>query len=372
MPLPPASVLVVDDDPISRTILSRQLARLGHRAICVPDGAEALAAMATLELDLILLDLMMPRVDGLMVLEQMRRSSALYWIPVIVVSARDDLEMITRAIKAGADDHLVKPWNVTLLDARINAVLSRKYARDRELAAVAALQAEQKHMSRLLSQIFPASIVQRLTSGDTTIAEYIPSATVMFADLVNFTPLSAQLPACEMVGLLNTIFSAFDDVVARHGVETIKTQGDAYVVASGTPEPRADHAEAVAAAALDMQQALAAIRVQTGLPIMMRMGINSGPLIAGAIGTRKLSYDIWGDTVNVASRMESHGLPGEIQISAATYERVRHMFVCEPRGLIEIKGKGVMPTYLLHSFQRVHARTSGAGDVTLPAVLPRR
>jgi class 3 adenylate cyclase len=276
--------------------------------------------------------------------------------------------MITRALKAGADDHLVKPWNVTLLDARINAVLLRKYARDRELVAVAALQAQQTRLHRLLHQIFPASIVERLAAGDTTIAEHIPDATVMFADLVDFTPLSVQLPAGQMVGLLNTIFSAFDDVVARHGVETIKTQGDAYVVASGTPEPRADHAEAVAAAALDMQRALADIRAQIGLPIVMRMGINSGPLIAGAIGTRKLSYDIWGDTVNVASRMESHGLPGEIQISAATYDRVRHMFACEPRGMIEIKGKGAMPTYLLSGYQC--ARASGGDDLVFPAAIP--
>jgi class 3 adenylate cyclase len=170
-----------------------------------------------------------------------------------------------------------------------------------------------------------------------------------------------------MVGLLNMIFSAFDDVAARHGVETIKTQGDAYVVACGTPEPRPDHAEAVVAAALDMRQALATIRDQTGIPMVMRIGINSGPLIAGAIGTRKLSYDIWGDTVNVASRMESHGLPGEIQISLATYERVRHMFACELRGAVEVKGKGTMLTYLLTGYRPARACASGGEGLPIPA-----
>jgi len=171
---------------------------------------------------------------------------------------------------------------------------------------------------------------------------------VLFADVVGFTPMSAEMSPGELVRVLDQLFGTFDAFVTELGLEKIKTVGDAYMVAGGVPDARADHAEAVADLALRIRDHLAASAVG-GRRLSVRIGINSGPLTAGIIGTHKFAYDLWGDTVNTASRMESEGIPGSIQISPATYELLRDAFVCEPRGLIAVKGKAPMQTYLLIS-----------------------
>ncbi len=209
------------------------------------------------------------------------------------------------------------------------------------------LQAEQEKSERLLLNILPGPIADKLKEGQCTIADGFAEATILFADLVDFTQLSEQMPAKQLVGLLNEIFCGFDRLTEHHGLEKIKTIGDAYMVVGGLPKPRADHAEAIAAMALDMQAELASFNQRTGHTCGIRIGVNSGPVIAGVIGTKKFIYDLWGDTVNVASRMESHGLPGTIQVTEATYDRIKHAFVLQSRGPIEIKGKGQMTTYLL-------------------------
>ena len=169
----------------------------------------------------------------------------------------------------------------------------------------------------------------------------------MFADLVGFTEFSAKRNAKELVELLNVIFSKFDQLTEQHGLEKIKTIGDAYMVVAGLPTARADHAEAIAKMALDMQQAIVKVNAETGTTFSIRIGINSGPVVAGVIGLKKFSYDLWGDTVNTASRMESQGIPGAIQVTAQTYERLRDRYLFEERGVISVKGKGEMITYLL-------------------------
>ncbi len=209
------------------------------------------------------------------------------------------------------------------------------------------LQAEQEKSDRLLLNILPAPIADQLKEGQCTIADGFAEATILFADLVDFTQLSEKMPAAELVGLLNEIFCGFDRLTEAHGLEKIKTIGDAYMVVGGLPTPRADHAVAIAAMALDMQAEMVRFNQRTGHTCGIRIGINSGPVIAGVIGTKKFIYDLWGDTVNVASRMESHGLPGTIQVTAATYELIKHAFVLQSRGPIDIKGKGSMTTYLL-------------------------
>jgi adenylate cyclase len=215
------------------------------------------------------------------------------------------------------------------------------------------LQAEQAKSERLLLNILPAPIADKLKEGQCTIADGFAEATILFADLVDFTELSDQMPATQLVGLLNEIFCGFDRLTEHHGLEKIKTIGDAYMVVGGLPKPRADHAEAIAAMALDMQVELDRFNQRTGHSCNIRIGINSGPVIAGVIGTKKFIYDLWGDTVNVASRMESHGLSGTIQVTEATYHRIKHAFILHPRGPIEIKGKGTMTTYLLTEHQPV-------------------
>ncbi len=206
----------------------------------------------------------------------------------------------------------------------------------------------QKQSDDLLHNILPDEIAKRLKVDTAMIADSFPSASVLFADVVGFTPMSAGMSAPELVGLLNSIFTTFDGFVEELGLEKIKTVGDAYMAAAGVPETRVDHAEAIAELALRIRDHVADHEF-AGHKIAVRIGINSGPVIAGIIGTHKFSYDLWGDVVNTASRMESEGVPGAIQVSASTCELIRSRFFCEPRGTVSIKGKGEMETYILLS-----------------------
>lgn len=213
--------------------------------------------------------------------------------------------------------------------------------------AEAALHQQQKQTEKLLLNILPQPIAERLKQGQSLIAESFEDVTVLFADIVGFTELSARISPKELVGCLNAIFSEFDRLTERHGLEKIKTIGDAYMVVGGLPTPRDDHAEAIARMALEMFEAIAEINAETSESFNIRIGINTGPVVAGVIGTKKFIYDLWGDTVNTASRMESHGIPGAIQVTEETRDRLRNWFRFERRGTIEIKGKGEMTTYIL-------------------------
>jgi class 3 adenylate cyclase len=209
------------------------------------------------------------------------------------------------------------------------------------------LAAEHARSERLLNNILPIPIAQRLKDGEETIADGYESATILFFDLVNFTPLSASTTPAEMANLLTDIFSHLDQLVEQYQAEKINTMGDGYMAAAGLPVPSGQHGQTIAGLALDIQAYFAQGVMVHGKPVNFRIGINSGPLTAGVIGHKKISYTVWGDTVNTASRMESHGIPGQIQISESTYELIRGNFLCEARGTIEVKGKGQMQTYLL-------------------------
>jgi class 3 adenylate cyclase len=215
-------------------------------------------------------------------------------------------------------------------------------------SALRALALEKKKSEDLLLNILPPAIAQELKRQERTIADSFPEVTVMFADLVGFTQLAAQTDPIELVEILNVIFSEFDQLTEEHGLEKIKTIGDAYMVVGGLPAAKPNHAEAIAAMALDMQATITEYCKETGQPLSIRIGINTGPVIAGIIGTKKFIYDLWGDTVNIASRMESHGLPGCIQVTEATYERLRKQYLFEARGPIQVKGRGEMNCYLLN------------------------
>lgn len=204
----------------------------------------------------------------------------------------------------------------------------------------------QKKSDDLLRNILPESIAERLKQGSGLIAEHFADASVLFADIVDFTPMSTRLSPEELVALLNDVFSEFDRLIDMHRVEKIKTIGDCYMVSAGVPRPRADHAHALASLALEMQ-ALVRKRTFGGQQLRLRIGINSGPLVAGVIGQRKFIYDMWGDVVNTASRMESHASIGTIQISRETYLRIRNNFNCILLGTIQVKGKGAMEVYEL-------------------------
>jgi adenylate cyclase len=210
--------------------------------------------------------------------------------------------------------------------------------------ALAALRREQEKAENLLLNILPRSIADRL-KAQTKPADQFGSASILFADVVDFTAWSERLPPADVVGCLDYLFSHFDDLVERYGLEKIKTIGDCYMVAAGVPTPRPDHARALALMALDMLEAMRSDVAHLGLEL--RIGINSGPVVAGVIGRKRFLYDLWGDAVNTASRMESHGTPGRIQITRATYELLADEFECEPRGSIAVKGKGEIEAWYL-------------------------
>jgi guanylate cyclase len=211
----------------------------------------------------------------------------------------------------------------------------------------AALDAEHARSEGLLLNVLPAPVAERLKQSDGVIADGFDGVTVLFADLVGFTPLSASLTPAEVVTMLNGVFTAFDRLVDAGGLEKIKTIGDAYMVAAGVPTPRPDHAAAIADLALAMRAELARLRAEVDAPLEIRIGLDTGPVVAGVIGKRKFIYDLWGDAVNTASRMESHGVPGEIHVSEAAWRVLRESHRLRERGMIEVKGKGPMRTFFL-------------------------
>jgi adenylate cyclase len=271
--------------------------------------------------------------------------------PLIFLATADLPGEVAARILNGAVSDLALMAAVLLLG---EAVRSRR-ALDR---AHRLLLAEQDRSEGLLLNVLPAPIAARLKQGEQVIADRFPEVTVLFADLVDFTVSSERSTPEGVVQVLDDLFTAFDRLAARHGLEKIKTVGDAYMVAGGLPTPRRDHAQAVAEMALDLREEAGRHRDPTGRPLQVRVGIDSGPVVAGVIGTAKFSYDLWGDTVNTASRMESQGVPGCIQVTERTYGRLKDGYRFERRGVIQVKGKGELVTWFLLG------RADGSGATT--------
>ena len=337
-------ILVVDDNRMNRLQLARGLQLQGHTVALAENGREALEMIQAESFELVLLDIVMPEMDGYQVLERIKRDDGLRGIPVIVISALDEMESIVKCIEMGAEDYLSKPFDPVLLRARIGASLEKKWLRDQEQAYLKQLQIEREMSEQLLLNILPKAIADRLKQGQSVVADSFAEATVLFADIVDFTPLSAHMLPTELVALLTEVFSTFDRLAEKHALEKIKTIGDAYMAVGGLPTPRPDHAEAIADMALDMQKTHFEVH---GESLRLRIGIHTGPVVAGVIGMSRFSYDLWGDTVNTANRMQSHSPGGRIQVTKATYERLRDEYLFEERGVIPVKGKGDMHTYFL-------------------------
>ncbi|MFT5515629.1 MAG: adenylate cyclase [Rhodothermales bacterium] len=348
----PGRILVVDDNEMNRDVLGKRLERSGHEILTACDGREALDVLEKESVDLVLLDIMMPVMDGYQVLVHMKKSDDLRLLPVIVLSAADQLESVVRCIEMGADDFLPKPFNSALLMARVGACIEKKRLRDREQEILEDLRVERENSERLLLNILPASIAARLKAGEETIADSYQEVTVLFSDVVGFTAMSAQVSPTELVIELNKLFRRFDALTIKYGVEKIKTIGDAYMAVGGVPEVVSDHAERVADMALAMQLEMDEYNKDSPTPLQIRIGLNTGTVVAGVAGTAKFAYDLWGDAVNIASRMESTGIAGQIQVSESTASQLRELgFVLEKRGEVEVKGKGIMNTWMLRRRQ---------------------
>ncbi|MPR10025.1 adenylate/guanylate cyclase domain-containing protein [Microvirga tunisiensis] len=345
-------ILVVDDNASNRGLLLRRLEREGHQTIEARSGRQALQILDTEDVDLILLDLMMPDMNGLQVLERLKAHERLRDIPVIMISGLQETASIVRCIEAGAEDYLPKPFDQVLLRARINACLERKHWHDRELGYLAQLKAEKERSDALLRNILPGQIVGRLNCGEVVIADRFENVTILFCDLVGFTKVAARIAPGHLVENLNRIFSAFDTLAASLGIEKIKTIGDAYMAAAGLPEARLDHAEVMGELALQMLETLERLNYDAKIRFRARVGMHAGPVVAGVIGRNKFIYDVWGDTVNVASRLEDGSLPGRIQVSDELRVALEHRYEFEPRGTINIRGKGRITTAFLTERRR--------------------
>lgn len=350
-----AKVLLVDDSQLIRMGLRRSLEAIGlHNIVEANHGREAIEMLVREPYDLMLLDMEMPEMNGMQVLQVLRESPYHAWPPVIVISGGTALDDAVKCIELGAEDYLPKPFNPVLLRARVKTSIDKKQLRDLEVKRMRllkrqheALAQEQAKTEQLLLNILPRKIAQRLKAGEEHIADACPNVSVLFADMVGFTKMSRTMSASQLVEVLGDLFSRFDLITEKHGLEKIKTIGDCYMLAGGVPEPREDHAVAVVEAALDMCTALQEMHERTGGALQMRIGVHSGPIVAGVIGIRKFTYDLWGDTVNVASRMESTGSPGKVHVSPATAELLAPYFRLTHRGQIEVKSLGMVETYFV-------------------------
>lgn len=354
-------ILLVDDVPDNLRVLSTILETQGYRCRKAISGALALQAAMLAPPDLILLDITMPTMDGFEVCQRLKTAEATRDIPIIFLTARDAEAEKERAFSLGAADYIVKPFQAyeVLLRVRHQLALRRQQLLleqqnqqlQTEIQERMQVEAELRHQrwrsEQLLMNVLPFQIAQRLKEQDQAIADHFDAVTLLFADIVGFSTVSAQLAPGELVQLLNQIFSKFDELAALYRLEKIKTIGDAYMVAAGVPVPRPDHAQAIAQMALDMQAIIGDFRRPDGQPFQLRIGINSGSLVAGVIGIRKFIYDLWGDTVNIASFMETTGEAGKIQVSEAAYYPLKEHFRLEPRGQVPLKTGDRITTYWL-------------------------
>ncbi len=322
-PAIPEHLLVVDDNENNRDMLVRLLNRQGIETSTATNGREALEMIKATNYDLVLLDIMMPEVDGFQVLQTMKADSVMQEVPVIVLSAIHDMDAIIRCIKMGADDYLPKPIDLTLLRARVGASVQKKRLRDRE--------------KQLLLNILPPRIAEELRENGFVEPRHLDEATILFTDFVKFSQITRQLGAVDLVKLLNVCFTEFDHIVERRRLEKLKTIGDSYMLVGGLEPGTGSHPVDAILAALEMVEIVQNFPLPEGIELAVRIGIHAGPVVAGVVGVHKFAFDVWGDAVNYSARLETCSEPNRINISSHMKSLVEGFFDCEYRGQIETK-----------------------------------
>jgi len=347
-------ILVVDDDEDNRDVLSRRLLRDGHEVMLAEGSRQAMRMLRRYPFDVVLLDIMMLEMDGYEVLGEIRNDPKIKHLPVIMITAVDDIESVVRCVELGADDYLLKPFNRVLLRARIGALLERKRLRDEEVRnteklnqLLVQIEEQRKRSQALLENILPVAVALELQETGSVQPMYFEDVTVAFGDIVGFTLSTEQIPADELVHILHQYFTAFDNIMAQYGLEKLKTIGDCYMFASGLPARSSSNPVDGVLAALEMVNAVQRLGEVTQIGWRIRIGLNTGPVIAGVVGIRKFLFDIWGDTVNFAARIESAGCPNRVNLSSSTYARVRDFFDCEKQAQVRVKEGREVDTYLV-------------------------
>ncbi len=331
------ALLVVDDNEDNRYTLLRRLKRQGFEDVDVAEnGQDALDRLGERAYDLILLDIMMPVLNGYETLERIKSDMRLREIPVIMISAVDQIESIVRCIEAGAEDHLPKPFNASILQARIRASLEKKRLRDQESDYLKQIEVEKKRADDLLHATLPTAAVHELKSTNAVRPRRFEDVAVLFCDVVDFTTYCDAHPAETVVSHLQDLVQSVEAISAKHGLEKIKTIGDAFMATAGLMQHVEDPAVASVRAGFDIVQAVES--QASGWQV--RVGIHMGPLVGGVIGQRNYSFDIWGDTVNIASRIVGKADPGSILVSAAVWRNLQDSCEGRSKGMVELKGKG--------------------------------
>jgi adenylate cyclase len=355
-----AKLLIVDDQAANVLLLERLLLSAGYTEVASTQNPTVVTELHRLnKYDLILLDLNMPVMDGFQVMEELKSIETEGTLPVLVITAQPNEKL--RALKFGALDFLSKPFDIAEVLARVQNLLLVRLLNLETQKLYQQVLVEQDLSEMLLHNMLPQAIAERLKGRSKLTANHLnqaivdsyPNVTVLFADIVGFTAFSEMVSPGVMVDVLNDLFTRFDHIAEHRGLEKIKTIGDSYMAAADLPVLVPDHADRAAQMSLDMLLAIEDFNASTQHPLNIRIGISSGAAVAGIIGKSKFLYDLWGDVVNTASRMESHGMTGRIQISDATRQALTQPFSIEHRGVIEVKGKGVMNTWFLNNSDKI-------------------
>jgi class 3 adenylate cyclase len=330
-------ILVVDDNEDNRYTLSRRLKRQGHDNVeAVESGRLALDLMAERPVDLVLLDIMMPEINGYEVLERIKSDMGLRDIPVIMISALDEIDSVVRCIELGAEDYLQKPFNSTLLKARVGACLEKKKLRDHEASYLDDLEAERRRADELLRAVLPPGAIRELKSTGEVKPRRYENVAVLFCDIVGFTQYCEHHPPEQVVAELQALVDAFEQITAKHEMEKIKTIGDAYLATAGLLTHVEEPVLAGVRCGLDM--VAASKRLEPHWEV--RVGIHLGPVVAGIVGQRQYLFDLWGDAVNSAARIMAEASPGTVVLSGSAWMHVRSRCQGKSHGMVELKGKG--------------------------------
>lgn len=340
-------ILIIEDSPVVQILLVKLLSKQNYKVVKALSGERGLELAKEEGPDLILLDIILPGIDGYDTCKQLKKMASTRHIPVIFISMLDSAESKIRGFEAGGVDYIIKPFQASEVLARVGTHIRLRHLQQQLEEKNQQLIIEKRKSERLLCHVLPESIAQELLNTGNCAAQLFTETTVCFADIVDFTVASSNLEPEVIIYELNEIFTAFDRIAHKNDCERMKTIGDAYLFVSGVPRANPDHAANVARAALEMVEYLDKRNQTAELSWRIRVGINGGPLVGGVVGTDKYLYDIFGDTVNIAARVEKSAQPMQVNVSSATYERLKDSFRFSNGNRVEMKGKGLQTVYTL-------------------------
>ncbi|MDP6574508.1 MAG: adenylate/guanylate cyclase domain-containing protein [Rhodospirillales bacterium] len=339
------SLLVVDDEPFNRDLIKRLLAKEGYENVeMAENGRQALDLLRGQPFDVVMLDIEMPELDGYGVLEELKSDMGLRHIPVIMISSIDDVDSIVKCIELGAEDYLPKPFNPTLLRARLGACLEKKRLRDLEAAHMDQIKTEKKRGDKLLSVILPSAAASELMATGKVAPRGFENVAVLFCDIVGFTTFCNDHSPDEVVTYLQALITKFEELTTKYQMEKIKTIGDEYMATAGLMMPNGEPLLSAVKCGLEMTAAAPEVKADW----QVRVGVHLGPVVAGIVGDQKYQFDIWGDTVNVAARMTSYGNPGVVTMTYDSWLEVQGECRGKTLGKIEVKGKGSVEVVECH------------------------